>query len=126
MELQYCHVVQLRSFEEPWGEGGGKGGEGGGGRGGGGEGGRGGRGERGLVQSMHSIDDFVSCHIRSDIGQEVGFEAVGIIDSKLPTTGVWARKSDEVHLLIKYLIEATDTIFPFRRQKFHWMTTRRE
>lgn len=31
----------------------------------------------------------------SDIGQEVGFEAVGIIDSKLPTTGVWARKSDE-------------------------------
>ena len=34
--------------------------------------------------------------VRSDIGEEVGFEAVGIVDSKLPTTGVWARKTDEV------------------------------
>ena len=39
---------------------------------------------------------FCCVFVRSDIGQEVGFEAVGIIDSKLPTTGVWARKSDEV------------------------------
>ena len=37
---------------------------------------------------------------RSDVGQEIGFEAVGIIDSKLPTTGVWARKSEEVHILL--------------------------
>ena len=39
-----------------------------------------------------------TCDTRSDIGQEVGFEAVGVIDSKLPTTGVWARKTDEVRL----------------------------
>ena len=39
---------------------------------------------------------FVVFVARSDVGQEVGFEAVGIIDSKLPTTGVWARKTEEV------------------------------
>jgi hypothetical protein len=51
------------------------------------------------------------CHVRSDIGQEVGFEAVGIVDSKLPTTGVWARKSDEVrYMYILVKIEATDII----------------
>ncbi len=33
---------------------------------------------------------------RSDVGPEVGFEATGIVDSKLPTVGVWARKSSEV------------------------------
>lgn len=59
----------------------------------------GGGGGGASTECLHSFDDFVSCHIRSDIGQEVGFEAVGVIDSKLPTTGVWARKSDEVHAL---------------------------
>ena len=33
---------------------------------------------------------------RSDLGSEVGFEATGIIDGKLPTVGVWAKKADEV------------------------------
>ena len=63
-----------------------------------------------LVQSVCilSMLFYFLCCVRSDIGQEVGFEAVGIIDSKLPTTGVWARKSDEV--LVKNLIEATDII----------------
>ncbi|XP_003385522.1 PREDICTED: apoptosis-inducing factor 1, mitochondrial-like [Amphimedon queenslandica] len=31
----------------------------------------------------------------SDIGPDVGFEATGLIDSKLPTVGVWGRKSSE-------------------------------
>ena len=51
------------------------------------------------MQCVCAIFDVrVCCLVRSDIGQEVGFEAVGIIDSKLPTTGVWARKADEVHV----------------------------
>ncbi len=33
---------------------------------------------------------------RSDVGPEVGFEATGLVDSKLPTVGVWARKTSEV------------------------------
>ena len=32
---------------------------------------------------------------RSDLGSEVGFEATGLIDGKLPTVGVWAKKSSE-------------------------------
>lgn len=31
----------------------------------------------------------------SDVGPEVGFEATGVVTSKLPTVGVWARKSSE-------------------------------
>lgn len=33
---------------------------------------------------------------RSDVGSDVGFEATGIIDAKLPTVGVWARATSEV------------------------------
>lgn len=33
---------------------------------------------------------------RSDIGSDVGFEATGIVDCKLPTVGIWARRTDEV------------------------------
>ncbi len=33
---------------------------------------------------------------RSDVGPEVGFEATGKIDAKLPTVGIFARKSEEV------------------------------
>ena len=32
---------------------------------------------------------------RSDVGPDVGFEATGVIDAKLPTIGVWARKPTE-------------------------------
>ncbi len=35
---------------------------------------------------------------RSDVGPKVGFEATGLVNSKLPTVGVWARKSSEVSL----------------------------
>ena len=43
-----------------------------------------------------SIIIFVVCFIRSDIGPNVGFEATGIIDSKLPTVGIWSRISTEI------------------------------
>ena len=33
---------------------------------------------------------------RSDVGPDVGFEATGVVNSKLPTVGIWARKTDEV------------------------------
>jgi len=32
---------------------------------------------------------------RSDVGPEVGFEAVGLIDAKLETVGVWAKAKDD-------------------------------
>ena len=32
---------------------------------------------------------------RSDLGPEVGYEAIGVIDSKLPTVGVFAKATDE-------------------------------
>ena len=44
----------------------------------------------------------LSC--RSDVGPEVGFEATGIVDSKLPTVGVWARKTSEVSVQIMYQV----------------------
>nr|CAL36989.1 programmed cell death 8/apoptosis inducing factor [Suberites domuncula] len=31
----------------------------------------------------------------SDVGPEVGFEATGLVNSKLPTVGIWARKTSE-------------------------------
>lgn len=31
----------------------------------------------------------------SDLGPEVGYEAIGIVDSKLPTVGVFAKKTDK-------------------------------
>ena len=27
---------------------------------------------------------------RSDLGPEIGYEAIGIVDAKLPTIGIWA------------------------------------
>jgi len=35
----------------------------------------------------------LSC--RSDVGPEVGFEAVGLIDAKLETIGVWAKATKD-------------------------------
>ena len=32
---------------------------------------------------------------RSDVGPEVGFEAVGLIDAKLETVGVWAKTTKD-------------------------------
>jgi len=31
---------------------------------------------------------------RSDLGPDVGYEAIGICDSSLPTVGVWAKASE--------------------------------
>lgn len=43
--------------------------------------------------------------VRSDLGPEVGYEAIGLVDSKLPTVGVWAKatKADTP----KAVVEAT-------------------
>lgn len=52
------------------------------------------------IECLFSTHDCVLSFIcRSDIGSEVGFEATGVIDAKLPTIGVWAKKSDEVLLV---------------------------
>lgn len=32
-----------------------------------------------------------SCCCRSDLGPDVGYEAIGIVDSSLPTVGVFAK-----------------------------------
>ena len=34
-------------------------------------------------------------HCRSDVGPDVGFEAVGLIDAKLETVGVWAKTKED-------------------------------
>ena len=34
-------------------------------------------------------------HFRSDLGPEVGYEAIGIVDSSLPTCGVFAKASEK-------------------------------
>ena len=33
----------------------------------------------------------------SDVGPDVGFEATGIIDTNLPTCGIYPKKEGEVH-----------------------------
>ena len=38
---------------------------------------------------------FVTNYYRSDVGPDVGFEAVGLVDSKLETVGVWARTKED-------------------------------
>lgn len=42
---------------------------------------------------------------RSDLGPDVGYEAIGLVDSMLPTVGVWAKatKADTP----KAVVEAT-------------------
>ena len=42
---------------------------------------------------------------RSDLGPNVGYEAIGLVDSRLPTVGVWAKatKADTP----KAVVEAT-------------------
>lgn len=41
--------------------------------------------------SLHVIH--IGCY-RSDVGPEVGFEAVGLIDAQLETVGVWAKTKE--------------------------------
>ena len=38
---------------------------------------------------------YVIGHCRSDVGSDVGFEAVGLIDAKLETVGVWAKTKED-------------------------------
>ena len=33
----------------------------------------------------------------SDLGPNVGYEAIGLVDSSLPTVGIWAHKDTLVH-----------------------------
>lgn len=41
----------------------------------------------------------------SDLGPEVGYEAIGIVDSSLPTVGVFAKATDQD--TPKAVVEAT-------------------
>jgi len=52
-----------------------------------------------LLEISLSYIFFPPSLLRSDIGPEVGFEATGIINAKLPTTGIWARAADDVRHL---------------------------
>ena len=36
----------------------------------------------------------LSCFNRSDLGPDVGYEAIGLVDSVLPTVGVWAKATE--------------------------------
>ena len=49
-----------------------------------------------LLEIPFPLSFFPPSLLRSDIGPEVGFEATGIINAKLPTTGIWARATDDV------------------------------
>lgn len=42
---------------------------------------------------------------RSDLGPEVGYEAIGLVDSSLPTVGVWAKATNQD--TPKAVVEAT-------------------
>ena len=37
----------------------------------------------------------LACLLRSDLGPEVGYEAIGVCDSSLPTVAVWAKATSE-------------------------------
>lgn len=40
----------------------------------------------------NATNDFFPCFIpRSDLGPNVGYEAIGLVDSSLPTVGVFAK-----------------------------------
>ena len=38
---------------------------------------------------------YVTGYYRSDVGPDVGFEAVGLVDAKLETVGVWAKTKED-------------------------------
>jgi len=42
---------------------------------------------------------------RSDLGPQVGYEAIGLVDSSLPTVGVWAKATKQD--TPKAVVEAT-------------------
>lgn len=42
---------------------------------------------------------------RSDLGPDVGYEAIGLVDSSLPTVGVWAKATKQD--TPKAVVEAT-------------------
>lgn len=45
-----------------------------------------------LVVCVKEIPNkILSCFNRSDLGPDVGYEAIGLVDSVLPTVGVWAK-----------------------------------
>lgn len=44
---------------------------------------------------MSSLDIHHTFLIRSDLGPEVGYEAIGIVDSALPTVGVFAKATEK-------------------------------
>lgn len=42
-----------------------------------------------------SLCSFCSWQCRSDLGPEVGYEAIGVCDSTLPTVAVWAKATQQ-------------------------------
>ena len=38
---------------------------------------------------------YLTGYYRSDVGPDVGFEAVGLVDAKLETVGVWAKTKED-------------------------------
>ena len=48
-----------------------------------------------LVMCVKEIPiKILSCFTRSDLGPDVGYEAIGLVDSVLPTVGVWAKATE--------------------------------
>ena len=48
-----------------------------------------------LVVCVKEIPNkLLSCFNRSDLGPDVGYEAIGLVDSVLPTVGVWAKATE--------------------------------
>lgn len=50
-----------------------------------------------LCHSLQSYDSTPSSlsFLRSDLGPDVGYEAIGLVDSSLPTVGVFAKATAE-------------------------------
>ena len=41
----------------------------------------------------------------SDLGPNVGYEAIGLVDSSLPTVGIWAHKDTLVHRRVCFVFQ---------------------
>ena len=48
-----------------------------------------------LIANFNTLLFVIIDHCRSDVGPDVGFEAVGLIDAKLETVGVWAKTKED-------------------------------
>lgn len=69
-------------------------------------------------------------HYRSDVGPDVGFEAVGLIDAKLETVGVWAKtKEDPSPAEVTFLTTKLSIVLPYSsvaRESLIFLLTQKE